>query len=165
MHFRLIDRVIELCPERVVAVKSVSASEEYLQDHFPTFPVLPGVFMIEALVQAARELLRSRDPSLARHVLGTVRALKYASFVRPGETLRLEVTLLKEEGDTFSFAGTGTILRPDAGDATPPQAVSGRFTMRPPRIGSDRGDGAVDLARESVIMEPSPQTSAPEENQ
>ena len=56
MHFRLIDRVIERQASRLVAVKQVSLSEEYLQDHFPTFPVLPGVLMLEAMTQAAREL-------------------------------------------------------------------------------------------------------------
>ena len=52
MHFALIDRVVERDESRLVAVKAVSLSEEYLQDHFPSFPVLPGVFMLEALVQS-----------------------------------------------------------------------------------------------------------------
>ena len=61
MHFDFVDRVLELTPERIVTLKNVAVSEEYLQDHFPTFPVLPGVFMIEAMVQAARRLLAGRD--------------------------------------------------------------------------------------------------------
>lgn len=147
MHFRLLDRVLESGEGRIVTLKSVSASEEYLQDHFPTFPVLPGVFMLEAMVQAARELLRLRDPALARHVLGGVRALKYGSFVRPGESMRVEVSLLKspegsggdsggDSGGAFEFKGSAAVLRPDASrDQAPPTCVSGRFALRPPRPG------------------------------
>ena len=58
MHFDLIDRVLDHRPGAIVTLKSVSNAEEYLQDHFPTFPVLPGVFMLESMVQAARELLK-----------------------------------------------------------------------------------------------------------
>ena len=75
MHFDLVDRVLDLAADRIVTLKHVTAGEEYLQDHFPTFPVLPGVMMIEAMTQAARRLLTHRDPSLSRCVLGGVRAL------------------------------------------------------------------------------------------
>jgi len=64
MHFDLVDRVLELAPDRIVTLKQVSAAEEYLQDHFPSFPVLPGVMMLEALVQAARRLAESRAPRI-----------------------------------------------------------------------------------------------------
>ncbi|MDX2115146.1 MAG: 3-hydroxyacyl-ACP dehydratase FabZ family protein [Planctomycetota bacterium] len=132
MHFALVDRVLELSPERIVTVKQVTAAEEYLQDHFPSFPVLPGVLMLEAMVQAARFLLESLDPSLSRHVLGSVRALKYGTFVRPGDTLRVEITLLKADAGRYDFKGAGVVLRPDAAPhAEPPSCVSGRFALRP----------------------------------
>lgn len=126
MRFTLIDEVLESTPERIVAVKNVTAAEEYLGDHFPNFPVLPGVFMLEAMVQAARRLLR--EQGRPRAVLGGVRALRYGSFVRPGETLRVEVALDGDAaGEAVRFRGTGTVVRPDGGTET---AVSGRFTMR-----------------------------------
>lgn len=145
MHFSLVDTVLELSagapgtPARIVTLKNVSAAEEYLQDHFPTFPVLPGVLMIESMVQAARRLLAERDPALARHVLGSVRALKYGSFVRPGEALRVTVTLDDDsESPLFHFKGSAEVVRPagdaasgSGGGATSPSAVSGRFTLRP----------------------------------
>ena len=58
MRFQLIDRVLEREPDRLVATKCVTNAEEYLADHFPGFPVLPGVLMLEALVQAGRILLQ-----------------------------------------------------------------------------------------------------------
>jgi 3-hydroxyacyl-[acyl-carrier-protein] dehydratase len=131
MHFDLVDRVLETGGDRIVTLKQVSAAEEYLQDHFPGFPVLPGVMMIEALVQAARRLAETRpEGQNARLVLGGVRAVKYGSFLRPGDALRCEVTLSKAPGDgTLEFKGEGTVLRPGGGET--PTAVSGRFTLRP----------------------------------
>lgn len=143
MHFALIDTVLECSPTRVVAVKQVTLAEEYLQDHFPTFHVLPGVFMLEALVQAARHLLEARGGAGAagsgeRWVLGQVRALRYGSFVRPGESLRVEVTLDKEQPDgSVVFKGAGTVRRQGADPSQEPEtAVSGRFTMRHLRVPS-----------------------------
>jgi len=136
MYFCLVDQILESTPDRIVTIKNVTAAEEYLQDHFPTFPVLPGVLMIEAMVQAARRLLASRDPALGRHVLGTVKALKYGMFVRPGDAMRVEVFLHKA-GDqgTYEFKGSAEVIRPDEKSGEPrPTCVSGRFTLRPLRI-------------------------------
>lgn len=149
MHFSLVDRVLEQSPERIVTIKNVSAAEEYLQDHFPGFPVLPGVMMIEALVQAGRLLL---EPSPTRMVLGAARGIKYGSFVRPGQSLRVEVSIHKRHEDgSVELKGEGTVLTPGAPNgpdaasagaspvapASPARsAVSGRFTLRPLRTGS-----------------------------
>ena len=132
MKFNLLDSVIERTADRVVAVKQVSLAEEYLADHFPGYPVLPGVLMLETMVQAARLMLADRCPE--RLVLGQVKALKYGSMVRPGEALVVEVSLGKELGDgSFLCRGTGVVRRPAAEAATGETAVSGRFTMRPVR--------------------------------
>ena len=133
MKFQLLDQILECTPQRIVAIKQVSLAEEYLADHFPGFPVLPGVMMVETLVQAARELLSPL--SKQRLVLGQVKALKYGRMVRPGEALEVEVTLTKElEGGCFSCKGVGRVRPPlnSRKDQSPAEtAVSGRFTMRP----------------------------------
>lgn len=140
MHFNLVDRVLEQSDDRIITIKQVSRAEEYLQDHFADFPVLPGVFMVESLVQAARCLAERKAVAVAvgpapRLVLGGVRALKYGSFVRPGEVLRVEVQIHKVlENGAIEFKGEGTVLRPGEDNAQPPVAVSGRFTLRPIRI-------------------------------
>ncbi len=105
MKFNLIDRIESITDERIVAVKYVSLAEEYLADHFPTFPVLPGVMMLEALTQAAGWLLYRRSnfaKSIA--VLKEARNVKYGNFVAPGNSLRVEV-------DFFKPTDTGAVFR------------------------------------------------------
>jgi len=130
MHFKLVDQFLELTDTQAVAVKNVTAAEEYLQDHFPGFPVLPGVFMVEALTQAARAVLEKRG--MPRMVLGEVKALRYGSFVRPGETLKVEVTLEKTKDDgSVVFKAQGTVLKGLTADsASAETAVSGRLILR-----------------------------------
>ena len=130
MHFSLLDRVIESSPTRIVTIKMVTNAEEYLQDHFPSFPVLPGVMMLESLVQAARRLLEDHHGASEPLVLGQVRALKYGAFVRPGATLRVEIDLHKINDDgTFDFKGQALLIEPgNSGEL--PVAVSGRFMLR-----------------------------------
>ena len=93
MRFFLIDRVEEFTPdERLAATKNVAYSEAYIHDHFPEFPVLPGVFMLEAATQAAAWLLRlSEDFAHSMILLRKAKNIKYANFVQPGRQLRVEV--------------------------------------------------------------------------
>jgi 3-hydroxyacyl-[acyl-carrier-protein] dehydratase len=109
MKFNLIDKIEQLTDERIVAVKYVSLAEEYLADHFPTFPVLPGVMMVEALTQAAAWLMYHRTNfAKSMAVLKEVRNVKYGQFVAPGNALRVAVELDKttDAGATFKASGT-----------------------------------------------------------
>lgn len=111
MRFHLIDRIDAIADDRIVASKQVSLAEEYLADHFPTFPVLPGVLMLEALTQAAAWLLHRRS-GFARSmaVLREARNVRYGRFVAPGETLRLEVEWSRDAADGGGlFKATGSV--------------------------------------------------------
>lgn len=141
MRFHLIDAVLEVSgtqpegPTRAVAIKHVSAAEEYLADHFPGFPILPGVLMLEALIQTARLVAEARHAGGLPWVLGSARAIKYGRFVPPGSTLRLEVELISATAETMEFKGVGLLSDPVpvSGEA-PATAVSGKFSLRRARV-------------------------------
>lgn len=110
MKFNLIDKVEALSDERIIAVKYVSLAEEYLADHFPTFPVLPGVMMLEAVTQAAGWLLHHRSGfAKSMAVLKEARNVKYGSFVAPGNFLRVEIELARESPAGASFKAVGSV--------------------------------------------------------
>ena len=89
MRFTQIDRIVSLKNgESVKAVKCLSLSEDYLADHFPRFPVMPGVLMLEAIYQASMFLVRSTDDfQHSMVVLKETRNLKFQGFVQPGDQL------------------------------------------------------------------------------
>ncbi len=109
MRFFLVDRILELePPKRIVGVKNLSLAEEYLADHFPAYPVLPGVLMIEALVQTAAWLVRvSTDFAKTLILLREARNVRYGSFVRPGERLRMDVSALEIAETRSRFKAVG----------------------------------------------------------
>lgn len=93
MRFHLVDKILELTPgQRIVTAKNLTLGEEYLADHFPTFPVLPGVLMLEALVQSAAWLIRaSSDFAHSIIVLREAKGIKYGSFLEPGQQMKITV--------------------------------------------------------------------------
>jgi 3-hydroxyacyl-[acyl-carrier-protein] dehydratase len=110
MKFYLVDRILEIDPpKRIVAAKNLSLAEEYLADHFPAYPVLPGVMMIEALVQTAAWLVRvETDFQRNLILLREAQNVRYGNFVRPGGQLVMTVEAL-EIGETESrFKAVGT---------------------------------------------------------
>ena len=111
MYFSLIDRIETLEPgKRIVSTKSLSLAEEYLQDHFPNFPVMPGVLMLEALTQASAWLIRVTDDfAHSIVVLKEARNVKYARFVQPGQTLVIASEITKEEGNLVTLKAEGTV--------------------------------------------------------
>lgn len=110
MKFNLIDRIESLSAERIVAFKYVSLAEEYLADHFPTFPVLPGVMMLEAMTQAAGWLLHNRRGFVcSMAVLKEARNVRYGRFVAPGNWLKVEVDLAKESPAGAVFKASGLV--------------------------------------------------------
>jgi 3-hydroxyacyl-[acyl-carrier-protein] dehydratase len=124
MRFTLIDKVVELEPgKRIAAIKNLSLAEEYLADHFPGFPVMPGVFMLEAMTQAGAWLVRaSEDFAHSMVTLKEARNVKYASFVEPGQTLQLTAEILGQDERETKIKAQGTV-----GDV---QVVSARLVLQ-----------------------------------
>jgi len=123
MRFHLVDRIVEWAPGKSLrAVKNLTLGEEYLADHFPTFPVMPGVLMLHTLVEAAAWLLRlSEDFRHSVIVLREAKNVKYGTFMQPGKQMNVEVELAGQDEKTATFKGKGEV----GGAST----VSARFTL------------------------------------
>lgn len=111
MRFTLIDQIQALeAGKSITAIKNLSLAEEYLADHFPGFPVMPGVLMIEALVQAGAWLARfSEDFSNSTILLKQARTVKFANFVAPGQTLTLNAEIHDWNEREFTIKGSGSV--------------------------------------------------------
>jgi 3-hydroxyacyl-[acyl-carrier-protein] dehydratase len=124
MKFHLVDRIELLDPgKKIVTVKALSLAEEYLADHFPAFPVMPGVLMLESMVQAAAWLTRvQQDFSRSIVVLSCAKNVRYASFVAPGHVLRCEVEAVEIGADAAKFKASAMV--------EDRQAVSARIELK-----------------------------------
>jgi|SRR5262245_12487583 len=111
MRFNLVDRIHDWeSGKRLTASKALTLGEEYLADHFPSFPVMPGVLMLQAVVEASAWLWRATTEF--RHtviVLREVKNLKYGTFMPPGHTLELGTELVKSDDSTATFRGKGNV--------------------------------------------------------
>ncbi|MBA4190080.1 MAG: hydroxymyristoyl-ACP dehydratase [Planctomycetaceae bacterium] len=145
MRFHLIDRI-----EGWEAGKSLKASkflalgEEYLADHFPKFPIMPGVLMLQACVEAASWLWRAttnyQHPVI---VLREVKQIKYGTFMQPGRRMDVTVELTNLEGDTATFKAKATN---DAGQ----QTVAAQFILHGYGLAAR---GAAGAAAEAKLVE------------
>jgi len=129
MRFVLIDRILDVQPGRSLrAVKNLSLAEEYLSDHFPGFPVMPGVLMLEALTQAGAWLIRDmEDFAHSIIVLKQAKTIKYGSFVEPGRQLELKVELVSDAAPNATFKGVGVI---DGQEMVKGRIVLTRYNLR-----------------------------------
>lgn len=111
MKFVLIDKISSWeAGQRLSAVKSVSLAEEYLADHFPTFPVLPGVLLLEGLVESAGWLVRATEQfAHSMILLQEARNVKYKSFLAPGSQVEYCVEAKAIEERSSRFSGYGTV--------------------------------------------------------
>ena len=130
MRFLLVDRITTFqAGESITAVKNLSLAEEYLADHFPGFPVMPGVLMLESLVQTSAWLMRiTEDFRFSTLLLKEAKALKFNNFMKPGMTLHMTSTVQKRSEREYLFKAEGIPHFQNGGSAGP-SAVSARITI------------------------------------
>ncbi len=100
MRFLLVDRILRLDPGKSVeAEKSLPASEELFQDHFPGFPVVPGVLLTEMMAQAAGKCLNAQRLPRGNAMLVEVRSAKFRQWVKPDEVIHLSAEIVQSGAD------------------------------------------------------------------
>ena len=107
----LVDRIVELEAERIVGIKNVTATEPFFSGHFPDFPVMPGVLIVEAMAQTAGVLVLKSIPDRESKLvlLVSIERAKFRRPVVPGDQLRLEMVLLKRKHTVAKMAGRATV--------------------------------------------------------
>lgn len=107
----LVDRIVELEADRIVGIKNVTANEEFFMGHFPAYPVMPGVLIIEAMAQTAGILVLKTIPD--RHkklvLLASVEEAKFRRPVLPGDQLRLEMNILRRKETVVKSTGKALV--------------------------------------------------------
>jgi len=107
----LVDKIVELEPERIVGIKNVTANEPFFDGHFPDFPVMPGVLVVEAMAQTAGVLVLQSIPDRESKLvlLVSIESARFRKPVVPGDQLRLEMTVLKRKASVAKMAGRATV--------------------------------------------------------
>ena len=107
----LVDRIVELDADRIVGIKNVTVNEPFFTGHFPEFPVMPGVLIIEAMAQVAGVLVLKEIPDRASKLvlLASVDSAKFRRPVLPGDQLRIEMKVIKKKSTVVKMAGEATV--------------------------------------------------------
>jgi 3-hydroxyacyl-[acyl-carrier-protein] dehydratase len=119
--FLLIDRIIEIeVRKRIVAIKNVTINEQFFQGHFPAYPIMPGVLMVEAIAQAGGALLLNEIPDRESKlmVFTSIDNARFRRPVTPGDQLRIEVTVLNWRARAVKMGGIITVNGKVVCDAT-----------------------------------------------
>lgn len=131
--FLLVDRIIELVPRvRIVGLKNVTIDEPFFQGHFPGAPVMPGVLVVEALAQTAGVLMyhEVEEPDSKLMLFAGLDAARFRQPVFPGDTLRLELTVLKLRSRFFKLHGEASVDGKLAAEAEITSLLVDRSTWR-----------------------------------
>ena len=119
--FLLIDRVVEMERKtRIVALKNVTVNEPHFTGHFPDYPIMPAVLMVEAIAQAGGALLLAEYPDRADKlmVFTGIDSAKFRRPVVPGDQLRIEVTVINWRSNACKMRGVATVEGKTACEAT-----------------------------------------------
>lgn len=106
--FLLVDRVLDFTPEESIkAIKNVTANEPHFMGHFPEFPVMPGVLIVEAMAQVGGILAFQSAPKDQEFLVffTGIDGVRFRKPVRPGDQLLFELTCLRRRGNMWRFKG------------------------------------------------------------
>ena len=103
----LVDRILEISEKRVVGLKNVTANEPFFQGHFPDFPIMPGVLVVEAMAQCGGILALRSMPNRDKKVVlfASIDNCRFRTPVTPGDQLRLELDILRKRGSVIKMQG------------------------------------------------------------
>jgi 3-hydroxyacyl-[acyl-carrier-protein] dehydratase len=107
----LVDRIVELEAERIVGIKNVTVNEPFFMGHFPDYPVMPGVLIVEAMAQTAGVLVLKSIPDRESKLVLLV-SIEFAKFRRPvlpGDQLRMELIMIKRKASVAKMSGKATV--------------------------------------------------------
>jgi beta-hydroxyacyl-ACP dehydratase FabZ len=116
----LVDRIVELEAERVVGIKNVTGNEPFFNGHFPDFPVMPGVLIVESMAQVAGVLVLRRLEERERRLvlLASIESAKFRKPVLPGDQLRIEMIVDKWKASVAKMHGTASVNGAVVAEAT-----------------------------------------------
>lgn len=109
--FLLVDQILEVEEgKRAVGIKNVTANEEFFNGHFPEYPVMPGVLIVEALAQVGAVAMLKKEENRGKLALfAGIDSCRFKRQVRPGDQLRLEVEMTRVRGAIGKGKGTATV--------------------------------------------------------
>ena len=109
--FLLVDKILELEEgKRAVGIKNVTANEEFFNGHFPDYPVMPGVLIVEALAQVSAVVMLTKEGNQGRlGLLVGIDKCRFKQQVKPGDQLRLEIEITRLKGPIGKGTGIATV--------------------------------------------------------